>query len=670
MRYISVIMCFVITLSLFCVRCYGCVTAHIDIQYIPREETYISAFSADSLNDIIKPKAVYADDNGHIKAVTFKLDSNIIPSGLSMRINGTVHDITSLPENNGMVYEYLDDNIIIDDSQVIVQFFSTYEETSPVKLNPVKMVTSENGNWTASEDGHTLYLYNGTDKNITVPNFYNNIIVTTVGGYVEKDIYTNILRDATDRAISSAAISEGIININHFAFYNISTLRDITLPDSLENIGKGAFAYSPIRQITIPQNLKGLYPYAFFECRELTGEIIIPGGVNTIGEAAFYNCPKITGSIVISEGVEEIGDMAFAGAGIKQHFTSLELPDTLKRIGCYAFQNCVDIAELALPEGLEIISDGAFDHMSGISNSTLVIPSTVTTIGGDYNVEQNTLYGGHVFYDMGQNSTFTAFEVADGNQYFKTVDGILYSADMTRMLAYPRGKRDTVFEIPEGVTQLDEMAFSRASYLKTIILPDSYEIKTSVPENILNQDGNSLAVALYVYTTVANVEVKSTNTRYASSDGILYSKDMKSLWYIPTQHTGTISISDKCERLEKGCIFIAGRSNTGWENVSISPSVFWIDNAAADFLNTYFKGYIKTDGSIYYTIDSDGGLTELTYLMGDANMDDKTDRLDACLVLRLISGIADGSKINKKAADVSSDGYIDITDIIDIMSLS
>ena len=82
---------------------------------------------------------------------------------------------------------------------------------------------------------------------------------------------------------------------------------------------------------------------------------------------------------------------------------------------------------------------------------------------------------------MGQNSTFTAFEVADGNQYFKTVDGILYSADMTRMLAYPRGKRDTVFEIPEGVTQLDEMAFSRASYLKTIILPDSYEIKTSVP---------------------------------------------------------------------------------------------------------------------------------------------------------------------------------------------
>ena len=74
---------------------------------------------------------------------------------------------------------------------------------------------------------------------------------------------------------------------------------------------------------------------------------------------------------------------------------------------------------------------------------------------------------------MGKTSKFKAIYTASGNKYFTSLDGILYSYDRTRMLAYPRGKQDTIFEIPEGVTQIDEMAFSRASYLKKVILPDS-----------------------------------------------------------------------------------------------------------------------------------------------------------------------------------------------------
>lgn len=666
-KYISVLICFVMIISLFQGECFGCVSAEIERRYLPKEENGILALSLGELNERIEVKSVYTDDNGCIRAIAFKLDKGAAPDNFAVSIDGILHNITAAPEDNGMVYEYFDGGAAVG-SEVTLQFFGGDEQTSPTAVSPVKIVEGNEGDWTASENGHTLYLYTGSDHNVVVPNFYNNTVVTTVGGHIEGEYYTNILRDDSDRVISSAALSEGIINVNHFAFCDISALTEVSLPQSLENIGQGAFAYSPITCIELPEGLKGLYPYSFFECGELTGDINIPSGVKSIGEAAFYNCPKMTGSIILNEGVEEIGDMAFAGAGVIQRFTSLSLPSTLRKIGCYAFQNCSYIQHLELPEGLETISDGAFDHMSGIDNTVLVIPSTVTVIGGDYNVEQNTGYGGHVFYDMGKNSSFAEFQVAEGNDNFKAVDGVLYSADMTRMLAYPRGKSGDVFEIPEGITQLDEMAFSRAANLKTVVLPNSYEIKTALPENILNQDGNTLAVALYVYTTVSNVQVKAENPRYTSVDGILYSKDMKTLWYIPTQYKGAVSLSDKCENMEKGCVFTGNKASTGWDGVKIPASVFRIDPCVIEFLNKYFKDCINVSDSIYYTVDSEGKIKELSYTAGDADMNGAADNADAAAVLRLISDISDNRTINKKAADMNGDGTLDITDAIAMLA--
>ena len=71
-------------------------------------------------------------------------------------------------------------------------------------------------------------------------------------------------------------------------------------------------------------------------------------------------------------------------------FNKLILPSSLTKIGPFTFQYCTKIPELTLPEGLEVISDGAFDHMTGLENTSLTIPSTVKTIGGDYLADENT----------------------------------------------------------------------------------------------------------------------------------------------------------------------------------------------------------------------------------------------------------------------------------------
>ena len=91
--------------------------------------------------------------------------------------------------------------------------------------------------------------------------------------------------------------------------------------------------------------------------------------------------PFLFTQIVIESGVTSIGDYAYAfGHANGCPLTSVQLPDTLKRIGESAFSGCNQLTELVLPEGLTTIGDGAFSgDCSAIRE--LDIPRSVTSIG-------------------------------------------------------------------------------------------------------------------------------------------------------------------------------------------------------------------------------------------------------------------------------------------------
>ena len=50
---------------------------------------------------------------------------------------------------------------------------------------------------------------------------------------------------------------------------------------------------------------------AFRDCYKLSGQLIIPDTVKTIGNYAFYNCTELI-SLIIGSEIKEIGDFAFA----------------------------------------------------------------------------------------------------------------------------------------------------------------------------------------------------------------------------------------------------------------------------------------------------------------------------------------------------------------------
>ncbi len=469
------------------------------------------------------------------------------------------------------------------------------------------IVEGVEGEWEVSDDGHTLQNYIGDATDVVIPNSYRgkriyyveNVPDITEAQYTKvSDIYHyNIFNSRTD--ITSLKISEGIKIIGNFAFAQCNKLTGkISLPESVYIIGK--YAYYNCSGLTGDldlSNLNDLYAYAFCNCSGLDGELTLPA-MYGIDVAAFANCSGLKGKLVIPDGVAVIEKMAFS-CDESGGFTELALPLTLKMIGAAAFQHQSSISnELSLPEGLVYIGDFAFSHCSKISNTVLEIPDSVKIIGGDYGVESNTGYGAHVFYDSFKN--VTEFK-ADG-EYFTSEEGVLYSADRTRLVAYPPAKAVTEFIIPEGVTQLDEMSLAY-SRITDLTLPDSYVIG-EVPENVVNDTANNLAVALYHNNSIQNVWTNETNTAYKSVDGIVYSANGASLWYVPTKKTGTITVADGTERVEKGALYVeyktGGETYTG---IHIPASVNYIAEECIESINLRpLENITIAEENQYYTV--------------------------------------------------------------------
>ena len=116
------------------------------------------------------------------------------------------------------------------------------------------------------------------------------------------------------------------------AFYNCKNLTgNLVLPNLITEIGDNAFYY----------------------CDGFTGDLTIPNSVTTIGSSAFYNCKGFTGNLTIPNSVTTIGESAFSGC---TGFTGeVSLPKSLKKIGTGVFSSSNNIHTVkfqSLPKGI------------------------------------------------------------------------------------------------------------------------------------------------------------------------------------------------------------------------------------------------------------------------------------------------------------------------------
>lgn len=128
--------------------------------------------------------------------------------------------------------------------------------------------------------------------------------------------------------MENVTISEGVTDIEIEAFLSCN-LNALTLPESLEAIGSGAFYNNPsLKSVNIPAKVKTIKSQAFYECCGLT-DLVIPEGVQTIGDYAFYN--NSLKNLTLPSTITSIGNYTFCSySGSLQSITcNAATPPTL-----------------------------------------------------------------------------------------------------------------------------------------------------------------------------------------------------------------------------------------------------------------------------------------------------------------------------------------------------
>ncbi|OUN74321.1 hypothetical protein B5G10_01810 [Barnesiella sp. An55] len=192
---------------------------------------------------------------------------------------------------------------------------------------------------------------------------------------------------------------------------------------------------------------------------------MLGSSVASIGDYAFYYCNGLT-SVTIPESVISIGDKAFSNSsGLtminvengNNHYKSIDgvlfdfeattliqypmgnsrvayiIPNSVISIGNYAFWGCNGLTSVTIPESVISIGDKAF------SNSFRL----------------------------------TTINVENGNNHYKSIDGVLFDFEATTLIQYPMGNSRTTYIIPESVISIEDDAFLSSYRLTSVTIPES-----------------------------------------------------------------------------------------------------------------------------------------------------------------------------------------------------
>ena len=268
-----------------------------------------------------------------------------------------------------------------------------------------------------------------------------------------------------------------------------------------DKIPEGAFnKKKSLQRIILPDKLKIIGTFAFYNCTNLTGSLTIPEGVVKIEAAAFQSCVNLKGTLSLPTTLEYLGDENSVGSVFDEcGFTcELKLPDKLKYIGNYTFNNCQNLyGSLILPENLEYIGLGAFQNCRGFTGS-LEIPKRVSVIHQEafnYCGFDGILKLHDGIINIEENAFRCRFkgELVLPKNLFVLSNGVFAGCNFSGELKLPEklssigdfafgdNQRLTgVLEIPQSVQNIGEGAFIGCSMIEKLILSDNLESIGSV----------------------------------------------------------------------------------------------------------------------------------------------------------------------------------------------
>lgn len=266
----------------------------------------------------------------------------------------------------------------------------------------VDMVSADYLAFELNEDGEsycvTDFYYSTTFTKIEIPDTYNDLPVTSIGA-----------KSFLECAFTQITIPDSVTNIGDYAFLYCPSLTEINVVEGnpnycsengvLFNKDKTTLIQYPMgkkdKSYSITDSVTNIGEMAFGYCTSLTS-IVIPDSVTSIGSEAFFMCVSLT-SITIPNSVTSVGSEAFCSC---VSLTSINIPDSVTSIGEYAFVGCFNLTYAIIPDSVTYIGEEAFYYCyclndvfysgteaewnSLTSQTEGIIPSSTTVHFNDY----------------------------------------------------------------------------------------------------------------------------------------------------------------------------------------------------------------------------------------------------------------------------------------------
>lgn len=320
-----------------------------------------------------------------------------------------------------------------------------------------------------------------------------------------------------------------VVNIGYRAFYHKDLLgKAVVLPNSIETIGEGAFAYCNVNNITFSNNLKEIGKDAFFH--NYISELKLPDSLMYVRESAF-SVSNILQSIYI--GKNTYLDNGLAGADLLKNIDVHEDNPYYSSIDNVLYSK--DKKTLIFyPTGLQNTIYEVIPECERIERVN--ISGTLTFDMSKSNVIEIADYAFN--FSSGINPIFSDCLKSIGTQAFYNChiasidlpESLLYIGDM----AFAENSLQEVI-IPSNVVILGQSCFANNN-LSTIYIPASVkEIKAKFISNNKN---------------LSSIVIDENNQYYCMVDNVLYTKDKKELIMYPSH------CNDRYYKVIKGCEII------------------------------------------------------------------------------------------------------------------
>ena len=379
-----------------------------------------------------------------------------------------------------------------------------------------------------------------------------------------------------------------VTSLGEYSFYNCWEMSSATLPDSVRNIGVGAFyECSALETVGGIENVTNIGNYAFYNCKSLMS-IELGGKLKTIGQQAFRNCTGLT-YVEVPDSVTSIGDYAFYGC---TNLVRLSLPSRFdgslpkgmlggcpsdvkvfyrQKLGSQTWSYTVDGSDDATIEGM-MAGCGVVPAPSGVLHLPMIL--------GTHEVRA---IGSHAFYNC---SSITAVSMPysisgigmlafNGCTALKSVTG----SDQLREIgpgAFIGCSRLEEFSFTDGLSVIGASAFTGCAGLTEIALPDSLpgRFKGKIANSAFANCSSSLVITYY---------------------GPEFTVENGSLTGVVLNGATSVTIPDSVTSISQ----YAFKNANGLTDVTIPASVTLIDSAAFYSCTGLKSFYVDADNAMY-----------------------------------------------------------------------